>query len=95
FNAIAANDFPQWDVQVQVATIQELEAWSARTGWIPFDLTKVWPHGDFPVQPVGVLELNRNPQNYHAEVEQAAFPPANVVPGLGYSPYRTLQGRLF
>ncbi|MGF6274582.1 catalase [Massilia sp. UYP11] len=95
FNAIAANDFPRWDVQVQVATIQELEAWSARTGWNPFDLTKVWPHGDFPLQPVGVLELNRNPQNYHAEVEQAAFSPANVVPGLGYSPDKMLQGRLF
>ncbi len=95
FNAIAANDFPQWDVQVQVATAEELEAWSARTGWNPFDLTKVWPHGDFPVQPVGVLELNRNPQNYHAEVEQAAFSPANVVPGLGYSPDKMLQGRLF
>jgi len=95
FNAIAANDFPQWDVQVQVATAEELEAWGARTGWNPFDLTKVWPHGDFPKQPVGVLELNRNPQNYHAEVEQAAFSPANVVPGLGYSPDKMLQGRLF
>ncbi|WP_137175899.1 catalase [Massilia sp. HP4] len=95
FNAIAANDFPQWDVKVQVATALELDAWSARTGWNPFDLTKVWPHGDFPLQPVGVLELNRNPENYHAEVEQAAFSPSNVVPGLGYSPDKMLQGRLF
>ncbi|QOL49199.1 catalase [Massilia litorea] len=95
FDAIAAGDFPQWDVKVQVATPQQLADWEARTGWNPFDLTKVWPHGDFPLQPVGVLELNRNPLNYHAEVEQAAFSPANVVPGMGYSPDKMLQGRLF
>jgi catalase len=95
FNAIAASDFPQWDVRVQVATPQQLREWEARTGWNPFDLTKVWPHGDFPLHPVGVLELNRNPVNYHAEVEQAAFSPANVVPGMGYSPDKMLQGRLF
>jgi catalase len=95
FTAIARGDYPQWDVQLQVATPQQLADWEARTGWNPFDLTKVWPHGDFPVQPVGVLELNRNPVNYHAEVEQAAFSPAHVVPGLGYSPDKMLQGRLF
>jgi catalase len=95
FNAIAAGDFPQWDVKVQVATPQQLREWEARTGWNPFDLTKVWPHGDFPLQAVGVLELNRNPANYHAEVEQAAFSPANVPPGMGYSPDKMLQGRLF
>jgi catalase len=95
FNAIACGDYPQWDVELQVATPQQLADWEARTGWNPFDLTKVWPHGDFPVQPVGVLELNRNPVNYHAEVEQAAFSPAHVVPGLGYSPDKMLQGRLF
>jgi catalase len=80
---------------VQVATPQQLADWEARTGWNPFDLTKVWPHGDFPLLPVGVLELNRNPVNYHAEVEQAAFSPANVPPGMGYSPDKMLQGRLF
>ena len=95
FGAIAAGDFPQWDVKVQVATPGQLADWEARTGWNPFDLTKVWPHGDFPLLPVGVLELNRNPVNYHAEVEQAAFSPANVVPGMGYSPDKMLQGRLF
>jgi catalase len=95
FQAIASGDFPQWDVKVQVATPAQLADWEARTGWNPFDLTKVWPHGDFPLQPVGVLELNRNPVNYHAEVEQAAFSPANVVPGMGYSPDKMLQGRLF
>jgi catalase len=95
FNAIARGDNPKWEVQLQVATVEQLTEWEARTGWSPFDLTKVWPHGDFPVQTVGVLELNRNPVNYHAEVEQAAFSPANVVPGLGYSPDKMLQGRLF
>ncbi len=95
FEAIARGDHPQWDVKVQVATAGQLADWEARTGWNPFDLTKVWPHGDFPLLPVGVLELNRNPANYHAEVEQAAFSPANVVPGMGYSPDKMLQGRLF
>ncbi|HJV00402.1 MAG TPA: catalase [Burkholderiaceae bacterium] len=95
FGAIAEGRFPQWDVKLQVATEQQLAEWEARTGWNPFDLTKVWPHRDFPLLPVGVLELNRNPDNYHAEVEQAAFSPANAVPGMGYSPDKMLQGRLF
>ncbi len=95
FGAIARGDFPRWNVLIQVATDAELVAWEKKTGWNPFDLTKVWPHSDFPRQPVGVLELNRNPANYHAEVEQVAFNPANVVPGLGYSPDKMLQGRLF
>ncbi len=95
FEAIAAGDYPQWDVKVQLATQQQLDDWEARTGWNPFDLTKVWPHGDFPLLQVGVLELNRNPRNYHMEVEQAAFSPANVPPGMGYSPDKMLQGRLF
>jgi catalase len=58
----------------------------------PFDLTKVWPHKDYPLIEVGVLELNRNPENYFADVEQAAFNPANVVPGIGFSPDKMLQG---
>ena len=95
FHAIARGDFPRWEVRLQVATEAELAAWEQRTGWNPFDLTKVWPHADFPRIPVGILELNRNPENYHAEVEQAAFSPANVVPGMGYSPDKMLQGRLF
>jgi len=93
--AIERGDFPRWDVCVQVMTDEARLAWEARTGWDAFDLTKIWPHGDFPRIPVGVLELNRNPQNYHAEVEQVAFSPANVVPGLGYSPDKMLQGWLF
>ena len=76
---------------VQIMT----EAEAAKYAINPFDLTKVWPHKDYPRIPVGVLQLNRNPVNYHAEVEQAAFSPANVVPGLGFSPDKMLQGRLF
>lgn len=95
FNAIASGHFPRWEVRIQVARAAELADWEARTGWNPFDVTKIWPHADFPLQPVGILELNRNPDNYHSDVEQAALSPANVVPGLGYSPDRMLQGRLF
>jgi catalase len=95
FNAIERGDFPRWDVFVQIMREGERLAWEKRTGWNAFDLTKVWPHADFPRIPVGVMELNRNPDNYHAEVEQVAFSPANVVPGMGYSPDRMLQGRLF
>lgn len=95
FGAIARGDFPKWEVRLQVATEAELAAWEKKTGWNPFDLTKVWPHADFPRIPVGILVLNRNPENYHAEVEQVAFSPANIVPGLGYSPDKMLQGRLF
>jgi len=61
----------------------------------PFDLTKTWPHKDYPLIPVGMMTLNRNPENFFAEVEQAAFTPAHVVPGIGFSPDRFLQGRLF
>src|SRR5258706_13218171 len=60
----------------------------------PFDLTKVWPHKDYPLQEIGELELNRNPENYFAEVEQAAFEPRNIVPGMGFSPDKMLQARL-
>ena len=95
FSAIASGDFPKWNVFIQVMTEAEAASWEARTGWNPFDLTKVWPHSDFPRIPVGVLELNRNPVNYHAEVEQAALSPSNIVPGLGFSPDKMLQGRLF
>lgn len=95
FDAVAKGNFPRWSVYIQVMREDQRAAWEARTGWNTFDLTKVWPHKDFPRIPVGVLELNRNPDNYFAEVEQAAFSPANVVPGLGYSPDKMLQGRLF
>ncbi len=95
YGAIEHGQFPRWELRAQIATQQELARWETRTGWNPFDLTKVWPHADFPLITVGMLELDRNPANYHAEVEQVAFSPANVVPGMGYSPDKMLQGRLF
>lgn len=94
FNAIEKGDFPSWTLKVQIMTQAQAEAWSKKTGWNPFDLTKVWPHADFPLHEVGQLELNRNPENYHAEVEQAAFKPSAVVPGIGPSPDKMLQARL-
>jgi catalase len=95
FNAIDKGNFPLWSVEIQIMTEAERVAWEAKTGWDAFDLTKVWPQGDFPRHPVGQLELNRNPENYHAEVEQAALSPSNIVPGLGFSPDKMLQARLF
>ena len=91
YESIERGDYPRWAVKVQVMP----EADGATYHLNPFDLTKVWPHADYPLIDVGVLELNRNPANYHAEVEQSAFNPANVVPGIGFSPDRMLQGRLF
>ncbi|MFH1085226.1 MAG: catalase, partial [Chloroflexota bacterium] len=91
FKAIERGEYPKWTFYVQI--MPELDAATYR--WNPFDLTKVWPHGDYPLIEVGVLELNRNPQNYFAEVEQAAFSPANVVPGISFSPDKMLQARLF
>ncbi len=91
FNAIEAGDFPKWTLNVQIMP----ESDAAKVPYNPFDLTKVWPKGDYPLIEVGVMELNRNPENYFAEVEQAAFSPANVVPGISFSPDKMLQGRLF
>ena len=90
-NAIANGDFPQWDFFIQVMTFDQ----AAHFPWNPFDLTKVWPHKEHPLIPVGRIVLNRNPQNYFAEVEQAAFAPSRVVPGVEFSPDKMLQGRLF
>lgn len=95
FRAIASGNYPRWSVYAQVMPEAEAPHYEMETGINPFDLTKVWPHKHYPRIEVGVLELNRNPENYHAEVEQAAFSPASVVPGLGFSPDRMLQGRLF
>ena len=94
-DAIAKGDFPCWRVEIQRMDEARRAAWEAKTGWDAFDLTKVWPQGDFPRIPVGILELNRNPDNYHADVEQAALSPSNLVPGMGYSPDKMLQARLF
>lgn len=94
FTAIHNGEHPSWTLKIQVMTQAQAEEWSARTGWNPFDLTKVWPHGDFPLIEVGRLELNRNPENYHAEVEQSTFKPSALVPGIGSSPDKMLQARL-
>lgn len=89
--AIERGDFPKWTLFIQVMTEEQAKAHKHN----PFDLTKVWPKADYPLIQVGEMELNRYPDNYFAEVEQAAFSPANVVPGIGFSPDRMLQARLF
>jgi len=91
YESIEKGDFPRWTLSIQVMPEKD----AAKYRFHPFDLTKVWPHKDYPLMEVGVLELNRNPENYFADVEQAAFNPANVVPGIGFSPDKMLQGRLF
>ena len=91
YGAIEGGDFPRWRACIQVMT----EAQAAACGFNPFDLTKVWPHGDYPLIEFGVIELNRNPAHYFAEIEQAAFSPSNIVPGVGFSPDKMLQGRIF
>lgn len=91
FEAIEIGDFPKWKMYIQIMTEAEANIYH----YHPFDLTKVWPKGDFPLIPVGEFELNRNPENYFADVEQAAFNPTNIVPGIGFSPDKMLQGRLF
>ena len=91
YESIERKDFPKWKLCIQIMPEKD----AAKCPFNPFDLTKVWPHGDYPFIDVGVMELNRNPENYFAEVEQSAFNPANIVPGVGFSPDKMLQGRLF
>ncbi|MFA5900951.1 MAG: catalase [Hyphomicrobium sp.] len=91
FTAIERGEFPKWKMQVQIMP----EADVGKRWYNPFDLTKVWPHADYPMIDVGILELNRNPENYFAEIEQAAFSPSNIIPGLGFSPDKMLQARIF
>jgi catalase len=91
FDSIERGDFPRWTMYVQIMPEQD----AARHAVNPFDLTKVWPHADYPLIEVGVMELNRNPENVFAEVEQASFSPSTIVPGIGFSPDRMLQARLF
>lgn len=91
FNAIDRGEFPKWRMCVQVMSDEQASGRAEN----PFDVTKTWSQKEFPLIEVGVLELNRNPQNYFAEVEQAAFAPSNVIPGIGLSPDRMLQGRVF
>jgi len=91
YNAIANNNCPSWTMYIQVMTFEQAEKFR----WNPFDLTKVWPQGEYPLIPVGRFTLNRNPKNYFAEIEQSAFSPADMVPGIEPSPDKMLQGRLF
>lgn len=91
YEAIEVGNFPSWKLYVQIMP----EADAAKSRFNPFDLTKVWSKKEYPLIEVGAFELNRNPENYFADVEQAAFNPAHIVPGIGFSPDRMLQGRLF
>lgn len=91
FGTIERGEFPKWKVQVQIMP----EADAEKTEYNPFDLTKVWPHADYPPIDIGVMELNRNPDNYFTEIENAAFSPSNIVPGISYSPDKMLQARIF
>lgn len=91
YYAIARGEYPSWTVEVQIMTPEEAKSYR----FDPFDITKVWFHEDYPTIPIGKIVLNRNPENYFAEVEQAAFSPANFVPGITASPDKMLQGRLF
>ena len=91
FESIERGDFPRWTMYIQVMTLEQAE----KMPYNPFDLTKVWYKGEFPLIEVGYFELNKNPENYYLDVEQAAFNPAHIVPGIGFSPDKMLQGRLF
>lgn len=91
FNAIEAGNYPKWTLFVQIMP----EAEATKTSYNPFDLTKVWPHGDYPLIEVGELEFNKNPENYFQMIENAAFSPSNKVPGIGFSPDKMLQARVF
>ncbi|KAI9296512.1 catalase [Neoconidiobolus thromboides FSU 785] len=91
FEAIERGEYPKWKLMMQVMTLEEAKTYRFN----PFDITKVWPHPDFPLQEVGQMTLSRNPENFFAETEQVAFNPANMPPGIEPSPDRMLQGRLF
>src|SRR6266849_2989668 len=91
FGAIEKGDFAKWKLLVQIMPEAEI----GKHWYDPFDLTKVWPHGDYPLIEVGVIELNRNADNYFQEIELAAFSPSNIVPGISWSPDKMLQARIF
>lgn len=91
YNSIEKGDFPKWTMYVQIMPETDAE----KVPYHPFDLSKVWPHGDYPLIEVGEFELNRNPDNYYLDVEQAAFAPSNLVPGISVSPDKVLQARLY
>jgi catalase len=91
WNAIEGGEFPEWRLEMQIMPFED----AADYRFNPFDLTKVWPHSDYPPITIGRMVLDRNPDNYFAQVEQAAFEPSNMVPGIAPSPDKMLQGRLF
>src|SRR5581483_7296165 len=91
WEAIARREAPAWRLEMQIMPYED----AARYRFNPFDITKVWPHKDYPTIPVGRLVLDRNPENFFAQMEQASFEPANMVPGIGPSPDKVLLGRLF
>ncbi|KAG9238001.1 catalase [Amylocarpus encephaloides] len=91
FEAIERKEYPTWTASIQVMTPEQAETYR----WNIFDMTKVWPHADFPLIPFGKMELNRNPQNYFSDIEQAAFSPSNMVPGIGPTADPVLQARMF
>lgn len=91
YNAIERGDYPVWDVKVQIMPFEDAENYRFN----PFDLTKTWSQKDYPLHDVGYFVLNRNPRNFFAQIEQLALDPANLVPGVGLSPDRMLQGRVF
>ncbi|WP_086475767.1 MULTISPECIES: catalase [Arenibacter] len=91
YGAIERGEYPKWKLMVQIMPEAEAE----KTPYNPFDLTKVWPHADYPLIEVGIMELNKNPDNYFQYVENAAYSPSNIVPGIGFSPDKVLQARIF
>jgi len=91
FENIQAGNFPKWSFEIQIMTNEQAK----ECAFNPFDLTKVWPHKDYPMIKVGIMTLNENPKNYFNEIEQASFSPSNVVPGISFSPDKMLQARIF
>ncbi|WP_164469868.1 catalase [Aliarcobacter cryaerophilus] len=91
FENIEKRNFPKWSFEIQIMSEEEAK----KCSFNPFDLTKVWPHGDYPMIKVGTMTLNENPKNYFQQVEQASFSPSNIVPGISYSPDKMLQARIF
>ena len=91
YSSIEKGEFPRWNMQIQIMTEKQAES----TSYNPFDLTKIWPHKEFPMIDVGHFELNRNPTNYFNDIEQSSFSPSNVIPGISYSPDKVLQSRIF
>ena len=91
YENIEKGNFPKWSFEIQIMSEEQAK----NCAFNPFDLTKVWPHGDYPMIKVGTMTLNENPQNYFQQVEQASFSPSNIVSGISFSPDKMLQARIF